>query len=54
MKKYTIGQVSKLLDIKAHVIRYWEKEFDFLSPVKSASGRRMYGDRELNLLYRAG
>ena len=52
MKKYTIGQVSKLLDIKAHVIRYWEKEFDFLSPVKSASGRRMYGDRELNLLYR--
>ncbi|MBN1799121.1 MAG: MerR family transcriptional regulator [Spirochaetales bacterium] len=52
MKKYTIGQVSKLLDVKSHVIRYWEKEFDFLSPAKSVSGRRMYNGRELNLLYR--
>jgi len=52
MKKYTIGQVSKLLDLKPHVIRYWEKEFTFFSPVKNVSGRRMYGGREVNLLYR--
>jgi DNA-binding transcriptional MerR regulator len=52
MKKYTIGQVSKLLDVKPHVVRYWEKEFAFLSPAKSVSGRRIYSDREVNLLYR--
>jgi DNA-binding transcriptional MerR regulator len=52
MKKYSIGQVSKLLDVKPHVIRYWEKEFDFLSPAKNLSGRRVYSDRDMHLLYR--
>jgi DNA-binding transcriptional MerR regulator len=52
MKKYSIGQVSKILDLKPHVIRYWEKEFSFLSPVKNFSGRRLYSIRELKLLFR--
>jgi DNA-binding transcriptional MerR regulator len=52
MKKYSIGQVSKLLEVKQHVIRYWEKEFSFLSPAKSLSGRRVYSGRDVRLLYR--
>jgi DNA-binding transcriptional MerR regulator len=52
MKKYSIGQVSKLLALKPHVIRYWEKEFNFLSPAKGLNGRREYSGRDMHLLYR--
>jgi DNA-binding transcriptional MerR regulator len=34
------------------VLRYWEEEISFLEPEKNIGGRRMYGDKELNLLYR--
>ena len=51
-QRYTIGEVSKLLGVKQHVIRYWEEEVPFLAPKKSKSGRRVYTDRELQLLLR--
>ncbi len=48
---YNIGEVSRLLNIEAHVIRYWEKEFPQLKPVR-ISGRRFYTDSHLKLLRR--
>ncbi|MBN1525273.1 MAG: MerR family transcriptional regulator [Spirochaetales bacterium] len=52
MKKYTIGEVSDILQLKPHVLRYWEKEFSFLKPAKSATGRRVYSERDVHLLFR--
>ncbi len=52
MKEYTIGQISSILKIKPHIIRYWERELPFISPRKSLSGRRVYSERELQLLSR--
>ncbi|RPJ04349.1 MAG: MerR family transcriptional regulator [Spirochaetaceae bacterium] len=52
MKTYSIGEASELLGLKPHVIRYWEKEFPFLKPDKSFSGRRQYSEREVHLLFR--
>jgi len=51
-KQYTIGEVSQLLGVKQYVIRYWEEEVPFVAPKKSKSGRRVYTDRELQLLLR--
>ena len=51
-KQYAIGEVSQLLGVKTHVIRYWEDEIPFIAPKKSKSGRRIYTDRELQLLLR--
>jgi DNA-binding transcriptional MerR regulator len=51
-KQYAIGEISRLLGVKPHVIRYWEDEIPFLAPRKSKSGRRIYTDRELQLLLR--
>ena len=51
-KQYAIGEVSQLLGVKPHVIRYWEEEIPFIAPKKSKSGRRIYTDRELQLLMR--
>lgn len=44
MKKYyyTIGEVSQLLAIKQHVIRYWETEFPQLNPRKEHGRNRRY------------
>ena len=52
MASYSPGEVEQLLKVKVHVIRYWEKEFPLIQPVKDRYGRRMYSDRDLQILYR--
>jgi DNA-binding transcriptional MerR regulator len=37
---YTIGEVSNLLDVKTHVLRYWESEIPAIRPKKSGHQRR--------------
>ncbi len=49
-KNYTIGEVSRLLNVKEHTIRYWETEFSALNPKKTDSGRRQYDLEDLKLL----
>ncbi len=39
---FTIGEVSKLCDVKPHVLRYWEQEFSEIKPVKRRGNRRYY------------
>ena len=39
---FTIGEVSELCGVKPHVLRYWETEFESLSPVKRRGNRRYY------------
>ena len=39
---FTIGEVSELCDVKPHVLRYWETEFESLTPVKRRGNRRYY------------
>lgn len=39
---FTIGEVSELCDVKPHVLRYWETEFESLKPVKRRGNRRYY------------
>ena len=53
MSYYTIGEVSEILGIKDHVIRFWEKEFDELSPYISKKGnRRRYTKADIELIRR--
>jgi len=43
---YTIGEVSKELNINPSTVRFWEKEFDFISPKKNSKGNRIYTHRD--------
>ena len=52
MGSYSIGDAERLLRVKNHVIRYWEKEIPLIQPVKDMYGRRMYRDRDLQILFR--
>ena len=47
---YSISEVSELLEVKAHVLRYWETQFPYLRPRKNRGGMRMYQARDLDLL----
>lgn len=49
---FTIGEVSKLCDLKAHVLRYWEQEFPQLSPNKRRGNRRYYQHKDVLLVRR--
>ncbi len=44
---YSIGEVSRLLRIDQHVLRYWETEFKELAPSKRKGGKRLYKERDL-------
>ena len=52
MAAYNIGDAERLLEVKVHVIRYWEKEIPLIQPVKDNYGRRVYRDRDLQILFR--
>ncbi len=39
---YAIGEVSDMTGLEAHVLRYWETEFEQLKPRKNRAGRRIY------------
>jgi len=47
---YSIGEVCSLLDLKPHVLRYWETQFDAFSPAKNRQGNRVYRPRDLELI----
>jgi DNA-binding transcriptional MerR regulator len=48
----TIGEVAKMLDIRQHVLRYWEDQFPMLRPVKRSGGRRYYRPEDVRLVQR--
>jgi len=49
---FRIGEVSRLTDVKAFVLRYWETEFPMLEPVKSPAGHRLYRQEDLDMVFK--
>jgi DNA-binding transcriptional MerR regulator len=49
---YSAADAARLLHVKIHVIRYWEREIPLIQPQKNIQGRRVYSDRDLQLLIR--
>lgn len=52
MKKlyYSISEVCNLLDLKPHIIRYWESEFPSLKPSRTKGATRRYTAEKIELL----
>jgi DNA-binding transcriptional MerR regulator len=48
----SISEVSELVGVKPHVLRYWETQFSMLRPKKNRAGNRMYRPEEIKLLLR--
>ncbi len=47
---FRIGEVSKLLNVRPYVIRYWESEFKTIKPIRTRSDQRLYRHRDVEEL----
>ena len=47
---YSIGEISKAFNVNASLIRFWEKEFEELSPKKNNKGTRRYSSIDVEKL----
>ncbi len=46
---FKIRDVSMIVSVKPHVLRYWESEFPSLSPNKNRNGQRMYTRKDVKM-----
>jgi DNA-binding transcriptional MerR regulator len=44
---YSITEVADQFKVNASLIRFWEKEFEFLKPRKTAKGNRTYTKKDI-------
>ena len=49
---FKIGEVSKIIGVDTHILRYWENKFSQLKPYKTNSGQRLYRKDDIALLRR--
>ncbi len=52
MELLSIGEVEILTGVKAHVLRYWEEVVPLFSPQKDITGRRIYTQNDIELIFR--
>lgn len=48
-KYFRIGETAELMGVEPHVLRYWEKEFSAIRPMKSRSGQRVYSRKDVEI-----
>lgn len=51
-KTYRIGEVAVMLNLKPHVLRFWETEFPQIDPLRTDRGQRLYTESHVSLLRR--
>jgi DNA-binding transcriptional MerR regulator len=44
---FSIGEVSKIVQVQPYVLRYWESEFNLLRPARRNSGQRKYVRKDI-------
>ncbi len=47
---FKIGEVAKLAEVPAHVLRYWESEFPAIRPKRANSQQRLYRYQDVELI----
>ena len=49
---FRIGEVARLCEVPAYVLRFWESEFPQLKPNKGGTGQRLYRRRDVETAMR--
>jgi len=49
---FRIGEVSHLVGVDTHVLRYWESEFSLIKPFRGPSKQRLYRRQDVENLLR--
>lgn len=52
MATYSISEVEELTGVRTNVLRYWEENVPGFAPRKDIGGRRVYTNRDIDLILR--
>lgn len=44
---YSIGEVAQMFEVNTSLIRFWEKEFEIISPKKNTTGKRQFSKKDI-------
>ena len=47
---FKIDEVCGLIGVKPYVLRFWEDEFDEISPIISSAGRKLYEHKDIEAI----
>ena len=47
---FRIGEVSRIADVPASVLRFWESEFPRIKPRRTDTGQRVYRHKDVELI----
>ena len=47
---YSIGELSKMLEVNASLLRFWEKEFGLKVSKRNKKGNRLYSVKEIEVI----
>ena len=45
---YSISEVSEMFELNASTLRFWEKEFEVLKPIKNKKGNRLFTKKDID------
>jgi DNA-binding transcriptional MerR regulator len=48
-KFYSVSQACRMIGVRPHILKHWEKKFD-LKPTKNSAGRRIYSQIDIEKL----
>lgn len=49
-KYFKISEVAKIIGVPSSTLRFWEKDFPQLKPIKNKKGDRIYQEKDLEIL----
>ncbi len=47
---YSIGEVASMFEVNTSLIRFWEKEFQIITPKKNRKGNRLFSPKDISNL----
>lgn len=47
---FKLAEVCELTGVKPYVLRFWESEFNEISPLSSATGQKMYEHKDIDAI----
>lgn len=45
---YSIGELAEMFKVNVSLIRFWEKEFDIIKPIKNKKGNRQFRPEDVD------
>ena len=49
-KYFKIGEASEIIGVPASTLRFWEKNFPQIKPMKNKKGDRIYSTKDIEIL----